>query len=182
MRDDASDVREGQEFVFKVQLEYGHHSGEHYLYWGFEVLRDSSPGAATALVLMVRRDDDGGVATRVPLGGDVAARLWERVERLRVWQLPSTDYTRDLSDDLYHLGASVVLLQGTRHFVHKVPTGVAVRVPTFAVTKEQLMTFHKFVTDTCRDVEQLSGVNVHQTVALRWKARLDQSAKKFLED
>lgn len=177
----SEDLREGQDFVFKVQLEYGHHAGEHYLYWGFEVLRDTSANAATPLALSVRRDDDGGVATRVPLGNDVAARLWERVERLKVWELPSTDYTRDLSDDLFHLGASVVLLQGVRHFVHKVPTGVAVRVPAFAVSKEQLMTFHKFVTETCRDVEQLSGVNVHQTVALRWKARLDQAARKFEE-
>ena len=170
-------MQTGEDFVFAIRLEYGHY--EHYLYWGFELLRNDAADAKAPLVLCVRRDDDGGVATRVPLAASAAERLWERVERLRMWDMPATDYTRDLSDDLYHLGATVELLHGARHFVHKVPTGVAVRVPVLSVTKEQMMTFHKFVTQTCRDVEQLSGVNVPQTVSLRWKARVDQAQKKF---
>jgi hypothetical protein len=163
-----------EDFVFKIHLEYGHY--EHFLYWGFDVLvRDDAQSDAkqTQLVLSVRRDDDGGAATRVPLGNDAAQRLWERVERLKMWDMPATDYTSDLSDDLYHLGATVVLLRGTRHFCHRVPTGVAVRVPVLSVTKDQMINFHKFVTETCRDVEQLSGVTVPQTVSLRWKARHD---------
>jgi hypothetical protein len=103
---------------------------------------------------------------------DVAERLWGRVERLKVWELPSTDYSRDLSDDLYHLGASVVLLRERRSFAHQVPIGVAVRVPTCVASKEHMLTFYHFVTETCRDVEQLSGVTVPNAVALRWKARL----------
>jgi hypothetical protein len=94
------------------------------------------------------------------------------VERLKMWDLPSTDYTRDMSDDLYHLGASVTLLRDRRCFVHRVPTGVAVRVPTCVASKEHLLTFYNFITETCRDVEQLSAVSVPNAVALRWKARL----------
>jgi hypothetical protein len=89
-----------------------------------------------------------------------------------VWDLPATDYSRDLSDDLYHLGASVMLLRERRCFVHRVPIGVAVRVPTCIASKEHMLTFYHFVTETCRDVEQLSGVTVPNAVALRWKARL----------
>lgn len=91
---------------------------------GFEIVPKSD--ASGKFELIVRRIDTSEpvkvVVTKLTL-----ERLWARADKCNVWELPSSIYDVDLSDDIYHFGASVELRRGAQLFNHRVPTGVVVR-------------------------------------------------------
>ena len=62
-------------------------------------------------------------------GHDFLPFLSSHVSSLQIFDLPSTNYEIDLTDDFYHMGVSVDVTaltsgkQPRRRFLHKVPTG-----------------------------------------------------------
>jgi hypothetical protein len=120
--------------VFKIRVEYGHF--ETYVYWGCEITplpvddEQNSNGAQQQFQLRLQTLDNDAAAC-VTIGKADLNRLWARADESNVWNLPSSNYDFDLSDDLYHFGASVELQHGKKFFVHKIPTGVAVRYEIF---------------------------------------------------
>ena len=83
-------------------------------------------GTLNKYELIVRRIDVAE-PVRVTVTTQTLDRMWARADKCNVWDLPSSLYDVDLSDDIYHLGASVELRRGGQFFNHRVPTGVAVR-------------------------------------------------------
>lgn len=88
-----------------------HGSFEREEYWRLELdgttraLRVSVPGVA---------DEE-----RI-LEAPVVDSFFADAARFKIFALPSTDYSVDHSDDLYHRGVSVEVHDDTRHFVHRV--------------------------------------------------------------
>ena len=73
--------------------------------------------------------------TRLVVTRATLDRIWARADKQQVWELPSSIYDNDLSDDIYHFGVSVELRHGGQLFNHRVPTGVVVRcVPATTTT------------------------------------------------
>jgi len=116
--------------TFKMRVEYGHF--ETYVYWGFEIVpltdTDNETDQSTNRKYELRLQTlDNENAAKIVITDQVLERLWARVKKYDVWQLPSSNYDLDLSDDIYHFSVSVELQKDKNFFVHKIPTGVAVR-------------------------------------------------------
>lgn len=119
---------------------------------------------------------DAGATMELQLSSNVADEFFSDVQRFRLFDLPSTNYFVDCTDDLYHMGVSVCVQMGEKAFVHRVPTGVVVMVPTRRATKQQHICFSSFVHSVARRASELSHVNIPEHVALKWRSRFGQDS------
>jgi hypothetical protein len=152
---------------FVLKAEYG--SWEYVLYWGFEVDFEAKQ-------LKIFGEEFEEVVC--PLTPEQAATFFQDAEKFKVYELPSTNYDVDHTDDLYHMGVSIDIssLQGNKRFLHKVPQGelgklegkellliiansffyVLVMVATRRLTKADYIAFSSFVRISVRRVLEIS--------------------------
>ena len=107
-------------------------------------------------------------------------RLWiicdsisHRLPFSQIYELPSTNYDADHTDDLYHMGVSVhaTSLETGNCFVHQVPTGSIVMVPTRGISKAQYIAFSSFVQLCVRRATEISQIAPPDFILAKWKSR-----------
>lgn len=142
-----------------VKAEYG--SWEYSLYWGFELSLDQK-------VLKIL----GDVEKSVELTEEQALSFFVDADRVKLWDLPSSNYEADMSDDLYHMGVSIDARRGQdQRFYHKVETDVFVMVPSRKVNKVQHVSFSTFVHASTRRAAEYSQVPVPEMLTMKWRAK-----------
>jgi hypothetical protein len=116
---------------------------------------------------------DKPVPRVVSLSDEQTLAFFNDAEKFKLWDLPSTNYDADMTDDLYHMGVSIDArsLKSSRFFYHKVPDDVFVMVATRKVTKVQFVSFSAFVQMVVRRAVEISGSVVPEHLANRWKSK-----------
>ena len=98
-------------------------------------------------------------------------KIFQEAELFKVFTLPSTDYTVDFSDDVYHFGVSLFVQKDVRKYVHKVPTGVFVCVSTLRISNDQVKRFSNFVNCVSLKAQEKSGIEIPLFVKLKWEKK-----------
>ena len=147
--------------VLEIRAEYG--SFEYNLYWGMRVFINKLEKPT----LLVISDEE---KYEEEISKSEFQKFIQEAEIFKIFELPSSNYKSDLSDDLYHLSISLFARKDSKIFEHQVPTGVMVGVSTQRYSTEQLIRFASFISSSSSKASQKSKISIPNFVTLKLEA------------